>query len=72
MWLLDSLIRPTFSHGVHPPENKESTQDKPIRRLSFAPRLLIPLSSHLAFGFVGGLIGALMAIATQRALTNRH
>ena len=34
--------------------------------------LLIPLSSHLAFGFVGGLIGALMAIATQRALTNRH
>jgi len=34
--------------------------------------LLIPVSTHLAFGFVGGLIGAWMAIATQRAFSDRR
>jgi len=36
----------TFSHGIHPPEYKEMTADKAIRRLPFAPRMVIPLSQH--------------------------
>jgi electron transport complex protein RnfC len=36
----------TFSHGIHPPEHKEATADKPIRRLPFAPGMIIPLSQH--------------------------
>lgn len=39
-------FRPTFSHGIHPPENKHFTAHKPIRRLPFAERLVIPLSQH--------------------------
>ncbi|MBX7259098.1 MAG: electron transport complex subunit RsxC [Candidatus Hydrogenedentes bacterium] len=38
--------RKTFSHGVHPPEAKELTQAKAIRRLPFAPEFIIPLSQH--------------------------
>ncbi|WP_242523106.1 electron transport complex subunit RsxC [Thiocystis minor] len=37
---------PTFDHGIHPLEHKELTADKPIRRLPFAPELIIPLSQH--------------------------
>jgi len=36
----------TFPHGIHPVEHKEQTADKPIRRLSFAPELVLPLSQH--------------------------
>ncbi len=36
----------TFSHGVHPPEYKDLTADKPIRRLPFADEMIIPLSQH--------------------------
>jgi Na+-translocating ferredoxin:NAD+ oxidoreductase subunit C len=36
-----------FSHGVHPPECKETTEDKAIRRLPFASEFIIPLSQHL-------------------------
>ncbi|MFO7973912.1 MAG: electron transport complex subunit RsxC [Candidatus Hydrogenedentota bacterium] len=36
----------TFSHGVHPPEYKELTAHKPIRRLPFADEMIIPLSQH--------------------------
>lgn len=36
----------TFARGVHPPEHKELTEDKPIRRLAFPPELIIPLSQH--------------------------
>jgi len=38
--------RKTFPHGIHPVEHKEQTADKPIRRLHFAPELVLPLSQH--------------------------
>lgn len=47
MTLLRWFGRKTFSHGVHPQAHKEDTADKPIRRLPFAPRLIVPLSQHL-------------------------
>jgi electron transport complex protein RnfC len=39
-------LRPTFDHGIYPIEHKELTADKPIRRLPFAPELVIPLVQH--------------------------
>lgn len=36
----------TFPHGVHPPEHKEDTEDKPVRRLPFPPEIVVPLSQH--------------------------
>jgi len=39
--------RKTFTHGVHPPEHKEITRGKPVRRLPFAPRLILPLAQHI-------------------------
>ncbi len=36
----------TFPHGVHPPEAKDETSGKPIRRFPFAPVMIIPLSQH--------------------------
>nr|VFJ47542.1 MAG: electron transport complex protein RnfC [Candidatus Kentron sp. DK] len=36
----------TFPHGVHPPEFKAQTYDRNIRRLSFAPEMILPLSQH--------------------------
>ncbi len=38
--------RKTFDHGIYPVEHKDLTADKPIRRLPFAPELIIPLSQH--------------------------
>jgi electron transport complex protein RnfC len=38
--------RRTFDHGIYPVEHKELTADKPIRRLAFAPELIIPLAQH--------------------------
>ena len=40
------LLKPrkTFPHGIHPIEHKEQTANRPIRRLAFAPELIIPLS----------------------------
>lgn len=46
MGLMQLLKRRTFAHGVHPPEYKESTSGQPIRRLPFAPRMIVPLSQH--------------------------
>ncbi len=47
MGLLSILTaRKTFPHGIHPVAHKEQTADKPIRRLAFAPELVIPLSQH--------------------------
>jgi len=37
----------TFRHGIHPPESKEDTRDAPIRRLPFAPLLVVPLVQHV-------------------------
>lgn len=39
-------FKKTFPHGIHPAENKSATADKPIRRLPFPPRLVIPLAQH--------------------------
>ena len=37
----------TFSHGgIHPIEHKSLTADQSIRRLGFAPRLVVPLTQH--------------------------
>ncbi len=36
----------TFHHGIHPAYHKE-TGSLPIRRLAFAPRLIVPLSQHI-------------------------
>ena len=36
----------TFEHGIHPVYNKE-TGSLPIRRMAFAPRLIVPLSQHI-------------------------
>jgi electron transport complex protein RnfC len=46
MQLRDLFRRHTFEHGIHPPEHKEVTARLPIRRLPFAPRLVVPLSQH--------------------------
>jgi len=36
----------TFPHGIHPEYHKE-TGSLPIRRMAFAPRLIVPLSQHI-------------------------
>jgi electron transport complex protein RnfC len=36
----------TFRHGIHPPDHKAQTQSTPIKRLPFAPELIIPLAQH--------------------------
>lgn len=36
----------TFPHGVHPLYHKAATEKEPIRRLPFAPEMIIPLSQH--------------------------
>jgi len=38
--------RKSFSHGIHPLEHKELTADKKIRRMAFAPTMIVPLSQH--------------------------
>ncbi len=38
--------RKTFARGVHPADNK-STAGTPIRRMPFAPRILLPLAQHI-------------------------
>jgi len=39
--------RPTFRHGIHPPESKDATSGLPIRQFPFAPVLVIPLQQHI-------------------------
>lgn len=36
----------TFEHGIHPAYHKE-TGNLPIKRMAFAPRLIVPLSQHI-------------------------
>jgi len=36
----------TFEHGIHPDYHKE-TGSLPIRRMPFAPKLIVPLSQHI-------------------------
>ncbi len=37
----------TFAHGIHPPENKEFSEEKTIEGLPMPPELIIPLSQHI-------------------------
>jgi len=46
MMQLIGLGKATFSHGIHPPEYKGTTDAKKIRRLSFASEMVLPLSQH--------------------------
>lgn len=46
MKLLSYFRGEAFQRGVHPPGFKH-TADMPIRRLPFAPRLVVPLSQHI-------------------------
>ena len=46
MGFLSLFRRNTFEHGIHPAAHKELTCELPIRRLPFAPRLIVPLSQH--------------------------
>lgn len=46
MGFLDLFRRNTFEHGVHPVDHKALTNKLPIRRMPFAPRLMVPLSQH--------------------------
>jgi electron transport complex protein RnfC len=43
-----------FHGGIHPPENKFLTTDKPIKNLPLPPQLIIPLQQHI--GNAGDLI----------------
>ncbi|TCJ15803.1 electron transport complex subunit RsxC [Parasulfuritortus cantonensis] len=46
MSLLSIFRRKTFARGVHPASNK-STAGTPLRRLPFAPRMILPLAQHI-------------------------
>ena len=37
----------TFRHGVHPPERKEATAERPIERVPFVKEYVLPLSQHI-------------------------
>jgi Na+-translocating ferredoxin:NAD+ oxidoreductase subunit C len=45
--MLNLFKSKTFAHGVHPPEHKEITSGREIRRLPFSPRMTIPLAQHI-------------------------
>ncbi len=47
MRALRNLWHRSFAHGIHPPPWKDETRVRPIRRLPFAPRLILPLGQHL-------------------------
>ena len=46
MNVLDFIAGKRLLRGVHVPEHKEQTSGLAIRRLPFAPRLVVPLSQH--------------------------
>ena len=47
MDILKLFRRNTFEHGIHPAQHKELTCKLPIRRLPFAPQLIVPLAQHI-------------------------
>ncbi|MCP4046319.1 MAG: electron transport complex subunit RsxC [Gammaproteobacteria bacterium] len=47
MGVFPSFGRRTFSHGIHPSQNKAQTASIPIRRLSFPPRLIVHLDQSI-------------------------
>ncbi len=44
--LLSSFFRGGFRHGVHPPDHKDATGARPIRRMPFPDEIVVPLSQH--------------------------
>ncbi len=46
MKLLSFFRGETFARGIHPPHHKDAAQ-RAIRRLAFAPRLVVPLAQHV-------------------------
>jgi len=46
MNLFSFITRKSFARGVHPASNK-STAGTPLRRLPFAPRMILPLAQHI-------------------------
>jgi len=46
MNFLSLFHRHTFARGIHPAGNK-STAGSPIRRMPFAPRMILPLAQHI-------------------------
>ena len=47
MDLFRNFGKPTFRHGIHPPESKDATAGMPIRRFPFAPVLVVALLQHI-------------------------
>jgi electron transport complex protein RnfC len=47
MKLLNYFRGEAFQRGVHPPSRKDATAGRPIRRLPYAPRVIVPLSQHI-------------------------
>ena len=46
MGIAELFLKSSFARGVHPVAHKE-TAGKPIRRMPFAQRLVLPLSQHI-------------------------
>lgn len=46
MGILEALFKPTFARGVHPAARK-LTASQPIRRMPFAPHMVLPLAQHI-------------------------
>jgi len=46
MKILNFFRKPSFARGVHPLQHKETAQTA-IRRMPFAPRLVVPMSQHV-------------------------
>ena len=42
-----TLFERSFSHGVHPEGHKEQTADRPIQRVPFGERYVMPLDQHI-------------------------
>jgi electron transport complex protein RnfC len=47
MNVLQLFGKKTFPHGIHPFEYKQETRAKKIRRLPFAPEIILPLAQHI-------------------------
>lgn len=45
--LLNKFSKGNFKHGTHPQYHKNITRDKAIKRIAFAPQLIVPLSQHI-------------------------
>jgi len=45
--LLDKITRHRISGGVHPPDHKELTAERPIRKVPAPGTVILPLSQHL-------------------------